>query len=187
MDQTHRDRSAFTLIELLVVVAIIAVLIGILVPAVTKAMQVAVKTTCKAHLHQVGAAMQMYRDEKGGRFPTARYMPPPVLSNDPNPTLPELLEPHLGSDGGVYECPGDDGYVYDLTGTSYHYNTFVAGRTIEQMGRMRRLGMGTSDVAVVWDFDGGTFDLVNGQLTVPPFHALRNLLFADGHVGNYQK
>ena len=83
MDQTNRDRSAFTLIELLVVVAIIAVLIGILVPAVTKAMQVVVKTTCKAHLHQVGAAMQMYRDEKGGRFPTA-----PTSSRLPGKTRP---------------------------------------------------------------------------------------------------
>ena len=180
-------RLAFTLIEMLVVIAIIGILIGIAVPSLTKARQTAVKTTCKTNLHQIGIAMRMFQDGSGGRFPTARYMPPPFLSSVSDPPLTEVLGPHLASDPKVFRCPGDKGYVHELSGSSYYYNTFLAGKTVEDTRLVKRIGMTESDVAVVWDFDGGTFELDDGQITVPPFHALRNLLFADSHVGNYSE
>jgi prepilin-type N-terminal cleavage/methylation domain-containing protein len=60
----NRNRShAFTLVELLVVIGIIALLIAILLPALTKARAASQKTVCLSNLRQLGTAMQQYATE----------------------------------------------------------------------------------------------------------------------------
>ena len=62
-------RPGFTLVELLVVIGIIAVLVGMLLPAVTRARFQAIFTTCAERQRQMVMAMQMYANEHKGYFP----------------------------------------------------------------------------------------------------------------------
>ncbi len=67
--QNSRTSKAFTLVELLVVVAIIALLISILLPALGKAQQIAREVVCRSNLHQVGISISMYTAEFRGDYP----------------------------------------------------------------------------------------------------------------------
>lgn len=64
-------KAGFTLVELLVVISIIAVLMAILLPALSTARQMAKGISCMSNLQQLSLAVQMYTDEHNDYYPAA--------------------------------------------------------------------------------------------------------------------
>jgi prepilin-type N-terminal cleavage/methylation domain-containing protein/prepilin-type processing-associated H-X9-DG protein len=68
----HRHASAFTLIELLVVISIVALLLSILMPALSAARQTAQRGACLSNLRRLAISNMMYLEKSDGRFPPMR-------------------------------------------------------------------------------------------------------------------
>jgi prepilin-type N-terminal cleavage/methylation domain-containing protein len=91
--QTRPRRPGFTLVELIVVIAIIALLIALLLPAVQKVREAAARSQCANNLKQMGLAIHMYHGDKN-RIPPTRV-------SDIHATWAILILPYL-EQGALY-------------------------------------------------------------------------------------
>src|SRR5438270_4251902 len=135
-----RRWRGFTLIELLVLIAIIAVLGGLLLPAVQKVREAAKRMSCQNNLHQLGVGTHNYHDTYG------RFMPgvnvngsqifPPNDQNPPNAkigaSMLELLLPYVEQDN-IYQQL--DLVTNLVKPTAPRYNTqYVNCQTADSVG-----------------------------------------------------
>ena len=146
-----RRTKGFTLIELLVVIGIIAILVALLMPALSSSRENSRRAVCASNLRQIGLAALAYTDDYRGRFPAMSYTSGHEMwrwagnllydsgSTDDRPNRP--LNPYLQIaklyrastlPGGklpdipsVTRCPSDrykGGSQFQIEGSSYYFN-----------------------------------------------------------------
>ena len=169
--RTMLRRRGFSLVELLVVLGLIALLIALLLPALSKARRQSRMVACKAQLANIGSAFQMYLNENENRYPPAPYSPafnPPP----PKPLINQFLLRYVSNMNDVFHCPADDDYFTEFN-LSYSYYQELGERKLTETFFYKVMGS-SALVPILWDasnFHGGTL----------PY----NWLFADGHVDHF--
>jgi prepilin-type N-terminal cleavage/methylation domain-containing protein/prepilin-type processing-associated H-X9-DG protein len=195
-------RKNFTLVELLTVIAIIAILAGLLLPAMGKIRAKARLTQCAGNLRQAGIAFASYLAAFNDTFPVAG-MKPTVNTSDPR--IADVLKSYIGDSNKVLQCPADilpekaypgntlDKTFFEAEGCSYEYVSMLGGR---KLGAQMGFGnMSSSERIVLFDYE--CFHRTSGilsinqdennnaeKINVAPKGNAKNYLFADWHVSD---
>lgn len=202
----HAGRGqGFTLVELLVTVGVVALLVGLLVPAVGSARRASLELRCLSNLRQMSLSLHSYMNSNEERFPISSHTTGSL--SDPSAWINSMAA--HGFDGDVRRCPADP--AGDQRPCSYATNTYfeplVAGTDFDPFsgkplpgGRttaVTRLVQAPQPDRTFWAVEvpgDGLIDHLHSvgwesSVEIEAAVAVRrhgtssNTLFADGHAG----
>jgi len=202
MIKVYYGSCKFTLIELLIVIAIIAILAGLLLPALKKAKDKASAIQCTGNLRQIGQAVLAYTTDYNDYFPIGAISGSGMLFDN--------LEPYTGgisfkdymtpAEAKIYWCPNDMlRAAVNLSHFSYGQNYYMQNAVSHHMMKITQIkkpstliymadSIRTTSGNYGWPvtFNGGTFPFL---ATADPNVALdfrhsfcATCLYVDGHV-----
>ena len=186
-----RIKKTFTLIELLVVIAIIAILAGMLLPALNSAKEQAKSVVCIGNLKQIGLEMAMYLNDNKEYYPFSNH---PTLGN----WKYNLRQYENAQDLGTFFCPAMSGYASYSGIGDYGYNYYCLGggssagvstKRIDKLSKVDKLYVVMDACAYGFNRQGyyivGNYDMGVSTVGVPD--AIRhkkklNILYGDSRV-----
>lgn len=204
---THKrsSRSGFTLVELLVVIAIIIVLVSVGFGAFNSAIKHANIAKCSSNLHQIGVGMLAFAGDNNNNLPESGGV---VTYNSTDATTgvygwTQQLEPYLGPDTKIYQCPDSMNVIPSNKTYSYFNGAHAAISSTGGFASVNLMKMKSPSQHIIAGdiafssgftttdcdkddytqdpaFNGGT----TSSLVIPIHIGSVNILFADGHVQN---
>jgi prepilin-type N-terminal cleavage/methylation domain-containing protein/prepilin-type processing-associated H-X9-DG protein len=190
MKRYYPNHKSFTLIELLVVVAIIAVLVAILLPAIQSARERARTIQCLSNLKSIGTALYMYVGENNGSIPQEYNAWTSWIAGD----WPEKLGRYLGLGPNPWDgfnkmpllmCPGAKAKIDQHRSTpqvddrSYHAGYAINGLLDGQMWQV------LPTLKKLEQFDSDLVFLCDGNLQFTSWWCINKLIAAGPDVDSF--